>query len=69
MWMFGRKAATPSNSAAEAKNDLELDEHASWGVGGPAFLPAAMLDEFSTMLDELPSMLELTEDTPSPQQV
>lgn len=69
MWTFGRKAVTPSNSAAEAKNDQELDEHASWGVGGPAFLPAALLDELSSMLDELPSMLELTEKTPPPQQV
>lgn len=67
MWMPGRKDAGTNENGAAARVQ-ELDEHASWGVGGPGFLPAALLEEFSSMLDELPSMLELGDEASPPQQ-
>lgn len=67
MWMSGRKSVA-AEEARTALREQELDEHASWGVGGPGFLPAALLDEFSSMLDELPAMLEIGDEASPPQQ-
>lgn len=53
MGFFNRKSAKLNRGAATGEFEYSQDEHAQWGVGGPAFIPPALREELSGLFEKI----------------